>query len=64
MNWFISLFRGGMFTQLPLAPNRKMFGRGAIMSLFALAGGAVAFGVARRYGGDGNLFQKLKQPIR
>lgn len=64
MNWFISLFRGGMFTQQRLAPNRKMFRRGAIMSLLALAGGAVAVGAARRNGDGGNLFQKIMQPFR
>jgi hypothetical protein len=65
MNWFMSLFRGGMLKkglkglqQQMQAPNRNMFGRGTLMSLLALAAGAVAYGVARRNGGGGNLFSK------
>lgn len=68
MNWFTSLFRGGMLKkglqQQMQAPNRNMLGRGTMMSLLALAGGAVAYGVARRRNGGGNLFQQITQPLR
>ena len=68
MNWFTSLFRGGMLKkglqQQMQAPNRNMLGRRTIMSLLALAGGAVAYGVARRRNGGGNIFQQITQPLR
>ncbi|MEX2462601.1 MAG: hypothetical protein WD469_15125 [Paenibacillaceae bacterium] len=68
MNWFTSLFRGGMLKkglqQQMQTPNRNMLGRRTIMSLLALASGAVAYGVVRRRNGGGNLFQQITQPLR
>jgi hypothetical protein len=55
MNWLMSLFRSGMlkkgFQQQMQAPNKNMLGRRTIMSLLALAGGAVAYRMIRRRNG-------------
>jgi hypothetical protein len=64
MNWFTSLFRGGMLKKGLQQQNRNMLGRRTIMSLLALAGGAVAYGIVRRRNGSGNLFQQITQPLR
>jgi hypothetical protein len=68
MNWFTSVFRGGMLKkglqQQMQAPNRNMLGRRTIMSLLALTGGAVAYGVARRRNGGGNKFKQITQLMR
>jgi hypothetical protein len=68
MNRFMSLFRGGMLKkgllQRMQAPKRNMLGKRTIMSLLAVVGGAVAYGVVRRRNGGRNLFQQITQPLR
>ncbi len=64
MNWFMSLIRGGMVKTGLQQQNRNWIGRGTIVSLLAIAGGAVAYGVARRRNGGGNLIQQSTRPLR
>jgi hypothetical protein len=64
----MSLLRSGMLKmglqQKMQAPNRNMLGKKTTMSLLALVSGVVAYGVARKRNGGGNLFQKITQPLR
>lgn len=55
MNWFMQLFRGG---------NRNVVrNRTILMSLLTLAGGAMAYGAARRRN-MGNVIPSIMQPLR
>lgn len=68
MNWFMSMFRGGMLrrglVQRMQAPRKNRVGRGALFSLSALVGGVVAYGVTRGRNGGGNRQQMMTQALR
>lgn len=68
MNWFMSLFRGRMVNkglqQQMRGMSGNMLGRRTLMSVLALAGGAIAYGAARRNNRFGNMIQRFIQPLR